>query len=211
MTRPNCLFVVAVIVLTTCWSAVPAVALVEEALDIIKLGKEVTVSILETWEIIEQTQNGNDVDIPFYKRKEKKILSRMSELSRQIDTAEFESSATAVWTIEKINENQHLNTQLQLSLHELGDLINRIATQQNLMRAFADNTNDLEHSTLENFAQWIVAPGNNAVQGILDRIHLLITGAPDLKAIGSSGVLMLINDYLKVSEAEMRDASESFR
>lgn len=174
-------------------------ALVEEALDIIKLGKEVTVSILETWEVIEQTQGNNDGDLPFYNRKEKKILARMNELSRQIDTAEFSASSSAVWTIEKINENQNLNTQLQLNLHELGDLINRIATQQNLMRTFAEHTNDLEHSTLENFVLWIVSPGNNAIQGLLDRIHLLVTGSPDLKAIGSNGVLQLINNYLEVS------------
>lgn len=66
--------------------------LVEEAIDIIKLGKEVTVSLLETWDIIEQTHMVNEVDIPFYKKKEKKILSRMTELSRQLDLAELEVS-----------------------------------------------------------------------------------------------------------------------
>lgn len=69
---------------------VPATAIVEDILDVIKLGKEVTSSLLETWEIIEQTHKGNEVDIPFYKIKEKKILSRMSELSRQIDVVESE-------------------------------------------------------------------------------------------------------------------------
>lgn len=73
----------------------PSAGLVEEALDIIKLGKDVTVSILETWDIIEQTHMVNEVDIPFYKKKEKKILSRMTELSRQIDMAELEVSKLA--------------------------------------------------------------------------------------------------------------------
>lgn len=65
-------------------------ALVEDILDVIKLSKEVTTSLLETWDIIEQTHAVNEVDIPFYKAKEKKILTRMSELSRKIDYVESE-------------------------------------------------------------------------------------------------------------------------
>lgn len=64
--------------------------LVEEFIDIVKLGKEVTLNVLETWEIVEQTHLVNEVDLPFLKRKEKKILNRMTELSRQIDKAELE-------------------------------------------------------------------------------------------------------------------------
>lgn len=70
--------------------SIPATALVEDILDVIKLGKEVTSSLLETWDIIEQTHKGNEVDIPFYKVKEKKILSRMAELARQINVVESE-------------------------------------------------------------------------------------------------------------------------
>lgn len=68
------------------------------------------------------------------------------------------------------------------------------------MRAFAEHTNDLEHSTLENFVLWIVSPGNNAVQGLLDRVHLLLTGSPDLASVGSNGVLYLINNNLQVQK-----------
>lgn len=71
-------------------SAGPTSALIEDILDVIKLSKEVTSSLLETWEIIEQTHAVNEVDIPFYKVKEKKILSRMAELTRQIDYVESE-------------------------------------------------------------------------------------------------------------------------
>lgn len=90
------------------------------------------------------------------------------------------------------------NTQLQLGLHELSDLVNRISSQQNLMTTFAQHTDDLERSTLQNFADWTVSPSNFAIQGLLDRIHLLMTGSPDLKTIGNSGLLYLIANNLQV-------------
>lgn len=82
------------VLLLTIGAPTPANCLVEDILDVIKLGKEVTSSLLETWDIIEQTHAVNEVDIPFYKAKEKKILSRMTALQRQIDTVESEVSKT---------------------------------------------------------------------------------------------------------------------
>lgn len=84
----SCCLLLAIVCLSG--NIAPAEALVEDILDVIKLGKEVTTSLLETWDIIEQTHHGNEVDIPFYKVKEKKILARMSELSRQINLVESE-------------------------------------------------------------------------------------------------------------------------
>ena len=103
------------------------------------------------------------------------------------------------WSIQKINENMVTNTQLQLGLHELADLMNRISSQQNTMSAFADNIDYLEKSTLISFAEWTVNPSNLAIQGLLDRIDLLMTGSPDLATIGNQGILYLIADNLKVN------------
>lgn len=111
----------------------------------------------------------------------------------------IQSSSRVTWTIDKINENMITNTQLQLQLHELSDLINRVATQQNLMRTFAEHEPDLNNQTMMNFADWTVSPNDNAIQGLLERLHLLITGSADLKAVGSTGLLELIANNLQVS------------
>lgn len=210
------------LLLTICiWTngVAPVNALVEDILDVIKLGKEVTTSLLETWDIIEQTHHGNEVDIPFYKIKEKKILARMSELSRQIQLVESEvsgallhkiyssafipnysqiqTSSQVTWTIDKITQNMITNTQLRLQLEELRNFIDRVSTQYSRMKTFSEHE-DLENNTLISYAEWTVSPSDNAIRGLLDRLHLLIAGNQDLKAVGSNGLLEMIANNLQV-------------
>lgn len=66
----------------------PSTALIEDVIDVIRLGKEVTSSVLETWHFVEQTNLVNEVEVPFLKQKQKKILTRMTDLSRQISLVE---------------------------------------------------------------------------------------------------------------------------
>lgn len=83
------LFLLFVIIFTT--QKYIATAIIEDVIDIIKLGKDVTEGVLETWELVDQTHLiSGGVDYPFYKKQQKKILNRMNELSRQIDNAEAE-------------------------------------------------------------------------------------------------------------------------
>lgn len=69
-------------------SVKPSTAIIEDVIDVIRLGKEVTSSVLETWHFVEQTNLVNEVEVPFMKQKQKKILTRMTDLSRQIALVE---------------------------------------------------------------------------------------------------------------------------
>lgn len=64
-------------------------AVLEDVIDILALTKEVVTAVAGTWKIVEQTQIGNDIDLPFLKRKEQKIIMRMAELSNEIKNTEM--------------------------------------------------------------------------------------------------------------------------
>jgi hypothetical protein len=64
-------------------------ALVEDVIDILHLGREVIKTISNTWELADQAGVTSDIDLPFMKRKEKKILSRMAELTQEFRNAEM--------------------------------------------------------------------------------------------------------------------------
>lgn len=82
--------VVTVLVLTIS-NAYETNALIDDAIEILKLGKEIGSTLLETWEIVEQRNNGDEgVEVPFRKKREKKILNRLNEVSRKIAAFEEE-------------------------------------------------------------------------------------------------------------------------
>lgn len=64
-------------------------ALVEDTIEVLKLGKDIVTALLQTWKLIEQTDVG-DVQLPVLKEKQMKILNRISELGRKIEIAEHE-------------------------------------------------------------------------------------------------------------------------
>lgn len=76
--------------------------------------------------------------------------------------------------------------------------MNRITARQNLLRAYAEHQDDLEHSTLEKTAFGTVSSDSNSIQTLLDRIHLLFVGTPDLATVGSTGLLYSITKNLQV-------------
>jgi hypothetical protein len=65
-------------------------ALVEDVIDVLHLGREVIKTISSSWELADQVGVTNDIDLPFMKRKEKKILARMAELSQEFKNAEMQ-------------------------------------------------------------------------------------------------------------------------
>lgn len=63
-------------------------ALIDDVVEVLKLGKDIVSTLLETWNLVEQTNLGGGVDLPFRKEKQKKILNKISEVSRKISTFE---------------------------------------------------------------------------------------------------------------------------
>lgn len=64
-------------------------ALIEDVIDVLYLGREVIKTISSTWELADQVGITNEIDLPFMQRKEKKIFSRMAELTQEFRNAEL--------------------------------------------------------------------------------------------------------------------------
>lgn len=66
----------------------PAAAVIEDVLDVIHVVKEVTVGILKAWDIIQQSPIAQNIEFPLMREKQRKVLQRLKDMSRQIDQTE---------------------------------------------------------------------------------------------------------------------------
>lgn len=173
-------------------------AVIEDVLDVLRLTKEIISSIAGTWSFVEQTPLKNEIDLPFMKRKEQKILLKITEVSRQIQLSENHIKNGASYTIDSIKEYMQNNNKLDLALHELMDLMNRIGAQAKMFHYYTVHRDEIEQSTWQTTAEWIISPNIGAVQGILNRIHLLVTGSSDLKYFGKNSLLEMLQAQLEV-------------
>lgn len=88
---------------------------------------------------------------------------------------------------------------LDITLNELSSLINRISAETNRMRGYSKHYKTLDMSTLQKFAESTVSPSSNAIQGLLDRINILVVGSSDQDNLGKKSLLVETADYLKVT------------
>lgn len=67
---------------------VPSNALIDDVIDVIHVAKELSSAVLKAWDIFESSPLSSDISLPISREKNKKILNRIKELSRQIDATE---------------------------------------------------------------------------------------------------------------------------
>lgn len=78
-----------------CMSVQQTEAVIDDVIEVLKLGKDIASTLLETWDMVEQTHNGADVQLPFRNKRQKEILKRINEVSNQINR--FEDDVRAFW------------------------------------------------------------------------------------------------------------------
>lgn len=172
-------------------------ALLDDAIDVIKLGKEIGEEVLNSWELLGKPFNiTTGVEIPLMRRWEKQVLSRLSEVRRAIERLELTVEKNGAIAI-LLAKNAGKGARLELRLHEASDLLSQVATADRQMREYMRYQRELERSTLEDFAAWCVSHEPGALPGLLERVHALIL--PPHKHLLGRGLFQLVLEDLQVS------------
>lgn len=171
-------------------------ALVDEVIDVLKLGKEVGEEVLNSWDVLGKQFNASGgVDLPVVRRREREILARLAVVSRLIEKLELSvQNVGAVTSI--LAKKGNKPTRLELRLHDMSDLLNRVAWSNRNMREYVGLQEELERSTLQDFAEWCVSHDPGAVPGLLERVHALVV--PPHKNLLGRGLLQLLIYDLQV-------------
>lgn len=67
-------------------------ALIEDALDVFHVVKEVTTAVLKAWDLVQASPVGSNINFPLMREKQRKVLSRLKEVSKQIQMTEEQAS-----------------------------------------------------------------------------------------------------------------------
>uniref|UniRef100_A0A1B6D7N1 Uncharacterized protein n=1 Tax=Clastoptera arizonana TaxID=38151 RepID=A0A1B6D7N1_9HEMI len=177
--------------------------------DVISFTHEVVSDVLKTWEVLSPIVQGPDrIDLPLLKDKEKRLLTRISDVSRKVDTVDRHLQYVASAT--KLNLEQDIPTQVRtdIRLDALLELVSMIQSADksfqeyiNLIQGKDNSTVQLEQHTLENFAIYVVSHSPDSVQGILSRIHHYLSpdGSYTTKIFQHKGLFQLVIKALQVS------------
>lgn len=176
--------------------AASAHALIDDALDVIRLSKEIGEEVLSSWDLIGKPFNvSGGVDLPIVRRREREVLSRLAQVTRAIEKLELGVEKTGAIAI-LIAKNAGRGARLELRLHEMSDLLSRVSSADRQMREYVRYQQELERSTLQDFAGWCVSHDPGSLPGLLERIHSLIV--PPHKNLLGRGLLQLMLNDLQV-------------
>ncbi|XP_041979505.1 uncharacterized protein LOC121733355 isoform X2 [Aricia agestis] len=173
----------------------------DDAVEVIKLGKEIGEDVLASWEIFGKGYNvTGGVELPFGgRRRERAVLARLAQITRAIQRVESELVNTR--SLSLLLASAGRGTRLELRLLEASDLLARVGAAEAQMREYVRYQEQLERSTLESFALWAVSPDRGALPGLVERIHALV--APPTHAFLDKGILALAVDSLQQEQADL--------
>ncbi|CAH2048303.1 unnamed protein product, partial [Iphiclides podalirius] len=176
--------------------AAAAHALIDDALDVIRLSKEIGEEVLNSWDVIGRPFNvTGGVELPLVRRREREVLARLAQVSRTIERLELrmERLGSVAMLLAKTGSR---GARLELRLHEMADLLSRVASANRQMREYVRLQQELERATLENFAEWCVSHDSGGLPSLLERVHSLIS--PPHKHLLGRSILDLVLEDLKV-------------
>ncbi|XP_032570062.1 uncharacterized protein LOC6615691 [Drosophila sechellia] len=154
---------------------------VQETLDIIRLIREVTNSILKSWDLIEKIPASEVAAGAVIYANQLQILSKLEEFTGNIRNLEEQQARNTVLIIETLLREWQGKEQVLHRLNQWKDVTKFIDFRYNQLNDYERNKDSLESITLINFAKWTVDPGSTSLAWLLHAHHdyLYATG-PEL-------------------------------
>ncbi|XP_023032660.1 uncharacterized protein LOC6644823 isoform X1 [Drosophila willistoni] len=178
----------------------PTDAVIEDVLDVIHVVKEVTTGILKAWDIVQSSPLAANIEFPLMREKQRKVLQRLKEVSRQIDQTEQQHAEYVALAIDSVTSYMNQNGPVIAKMNDITDTINRISSRYEQMKSYEPHQDKLEMATLIQFAEWTVSPNAHSVQHLMDRLHLTLLGGEDKINTSSNLLYQLASNYEKFSD-----------
>ncbi|XP_011646314.1 uncharacterized protein LOC105432972 [Pogonomyrmex barbatus] len=169
-----------------------------DALDLIKLGRETVVEMLESWEMIHthgpvEQEGGQDLLV---KRMERELRRRIDLVSKKIDIYQERMEIKADTILTQLLLRLPMQRRLDDSLRELDRYIGQVQGLYKIFEMYADNPDRYERYTIVQFAKSCVSPRLGELPDVLKSIHRLMV--PSEQQVYNRDVLRLLANQMQV-------------
>lgn len=174
-----------------------------DALDLIRLGRETVVELMESWDMI-RTHNSAAVqeqDYLFVKRMEKELRQRIDRVSKKIDVYQERMEIKIDAILTQLLLRLPMQRRLDDSLRELDHYIGQVLGLYKLFERYAENPDRYEKYTMIQFAKSCVSPRLNDLPDVLKSIHRLTV--PSEQQVYNRSILVLLADQMQVGKRVM--------
>lgn len=172
-----------------------------DALDMIRLGRETVVEILESWEMIRPHGNQeSESDYLFVKRMEKELRQRIDRVSKKIDDYQERMETKTDTILTQLLLRLPLQNRLDSSLRELDHYIGQVHGLYNIFEMLASNQDRYEKYTMVQFAKSCVSPRLGELPDVLKSIHRLMV--PSEQQVYNRSILVLLANQMQVSHMQ---------
>lgn len=100
--------------------------------DVISFTHEVVIDVLKTWHVVSPIVQGpNTLDIPLLKDKEKRLLSKISDVTRRVDRVDKVLQSVATATMLNLQQDIPTEVRTEIRLDSLLELITMLHAADN--------------------------------------------------------------------------------
>lgn len=168
-----------------------------EVLDVFTVAKDVAINLAKTWNLVNDFTHENYDAPAFLESREKKLLNRMNTVNSRLQELSKRFDAVGSQTMNVILRNLPARIRLELKLNDFRDYVTRIDVAHRRMENYANNSEEIEKHTLEDFAKNVVSHDSSSVLSLLERIFSFVV-PPMSIGVPDSGILGSIESFMKV-------------
>ncbi|KAH8252256.1 hypothetical protein KR038_000526, partial [Drosophila bunnanda] len=186
---------------------------IEQTVDIIRLIKEVTQTILHSWSLIEKLPVAEVTAGAVVYEQQQKLLNQMEAVNGNIRQLEQVQALSTTLTIETLLRKTRDQTLLLTRLAHLKSLFNFVDMRYSQLADYVQHKDTLEPSTLIKFSHWNVDPGSDSLSSQLELLIDCLYGDDPLASNGqnntSSSLLFDLTASFEASPEQMCLARKS--
>ncbi|XP_018301872.1 uncharacterized protein orion isoform X2 [Mycetomoellerius zeteki] len=183
---------------------------INDALDLIRLGRQAVVDVLESWEMINSNLPSDlkaGEELVFMKMMERQLLKRMDQVSKKIDEYQELVEDKSDTILSQLLLQLPMQHRLDGSLKELDHYLGQVQELYTLFEIYADNPDKYEKYTMLQFAKTCVSPRLGELPDVLKSIHRLMVSSE--QQVYNRSILVLLANQMQEASNQMCNEMQS--